>query len=92
MSYPKRFKEFLICKVLFDPDRRRNLLCNMNPRFFNSIEGNLDGLHPSWLIWEGDPSGIVTTSNFCKSFTLQRPPIWKFENIWQPWIPLRWPL
>lgn len=78
MPTPKRLRNKSIKEVLSNPDLRRIFLHNINPRINCSVISNFSTDTPDKLIWEGDPSGMVTTANFLKSAAPSAPAIKKF--------------
>lgn len=63
MPFPKRFKDIPMKDGLRNPDKRRVMLHNINPRFFRSIDGGFSSGSTDTLVWEGSVDGYVITAS-----------------------------
>lgn len=61
---PKRLRARSIKEVLSTIPLRHELLHNVNPRILRSISDSIDVHKADRLVWDKDPSGIVTTKSF----------------------------
>lgn len=89
MPCPKKLKSKSMNEVLSVPSYRRLFLHNVHPRVHLPLSGFCGESRADQLIWDKDPSGVVTTRFFWNSFIPVSIPLRKFEVLWQSWIPLK---